>query len=660
MGFGRRIDTGIWGIAPRSETAVCLERFVQHSSRFESTRMENCQQRASDTARLYNRKKMPLKSKTITPTSDFTVGSVLKLLASRGALTDLQVDEVRTGYSAKLAEIRRKLRTRESENPYVSPLELIAVFGFLSTDPRREFIDEVEISLAYSAAVGIPFSRIDPLKLDAKKLCSIVSKPFARKHLLVPIKLDGDQLIVALVNPFDRVAIQSLEDVTGFSIVPVLGLRIEILKTINEIFAFEHSLQKAEMLREATHDLGNLEQLVDIMSEDELDASDQHIVKAVDLLLQYAFEQRASDIHIEPKREKSLVRLRIDGRLHNTHAIPKQVYPSFLSRIKIMARMDIAEKRKPQDGRIKTVFKDMEIELRVSTIPVAFGEKLVIRIFDPAILVQDLSTLGFFPEQQAVFERMIERPHGIILVTGPTGSGKTTTLYSSLQRLARPEVNITTIEEPIEMVHEPFNQIGIFEQSGVTFAGALRSILRQDPDIIMVGEIRDGETAQYAVQAALTGHLVFSTLHTNNAVGAITRLADLGVEPYLIASTVIGVIAQRLLRMVCRNCDEPASVSDDEAFLLGVPANADLSRVRKGSGCEKCRKTGYRGRTAVYEMLEITDRTRVMIRDRADDDAVTALARESGMEPLIISAVRKLLGGLTTTEEILRVVPLSY
>ena len=598
--------------------------------------------------------------KTITHTTpEFTMAWVLKALAARGAFTADQLDELRTGYQSRLSEIRSKLRTRNSETPYVSPLELISSFRFPSTNPRREYMNDVEVCQLFSEATGIPFSRIDPLKLDAKQLCSIVSKPFARKHLLVPIKLVDNVLTVAMVNPLDRDAIQSLEDVTAFSIQPVLGLRVEILKTINEIFAFEHSLQKAEMARAVSDDLGNLEQLVDIMTEDELDASDQHIVKAVDLLLQYAFEQRASDIHIEPKREKSVVRLRIDGRLHDTHSIPKQVYPSFLSRIKIMARMDIAEKRKPQDGRIKTVFKDTEIELRVSTIPVAFGEKLVIRIFDPEMLVQNLSTLGFFPEQQAVFERMIERPYGIILVTGPTGSGKTTTLYSALQYLSTPEVNITTIEDPIEMVHEPFNQIGVQDQAGVTFSRALRSILRQDPDIIMVGEIRDEETAQYAVQAALTGHLVFSTLHTNNAAGAITRMADLGIEPYLIASTLIGVVAQRLVRLVCRNCDEPSTISDDERFLLGIPDGSDLTRIRKGAGCDKCRKTGYKGRTAVYEMLEITDRARTTVRDAADEDQVTRLAREAGMEALLSAAVRKLLAGLTTTEEILRVIPLS-
>ncbi len=601
---------------------------------------------------------MPTQRSATVGSVEFTIGGALSVLAAQGFLSDLQVREARSAYPVQLSEIRKMLRTRENENPYVSPLEVIASFAFPSRNPRSEFMDEVEVCKAYSAATAFPFCRIDPLKLNAKQLCSIVSKPFARKHLLVPIKLDGHRLQVAMVNPFDRVAIQSLEDVTGHEIEPVLGLREEILKTINEIFAFEHSLLKAEKLKNTANDLGNLEQLVDILSEEELDASDQHIVKAVDLLLQYAFEQRASDIHIEPKREKSVVRLRIDGKLHDTHSIPKQVYPSFISRIKIMARMDIAEKRRPQDGRIKSIFKDSEIELRVSTVPVAFGEKAVIRIFDPAMLVQDLSTLGFFPEQRIAFERMIGRPYGIVLLTGPTGSGKTTTLYSSLQHLSTPDVNVTTIEDPIEMVHDTFNQIGVQEHAGVTFSSALRSILRQDPDIIMVGEIRDEETAQYAVQAALTGHLVFSTLHTNNASGAITRLVDLNIEPFLIASTLIGVIAQRLLRTVCSSCDERAVISDDERFLFGIPPGADVSGIRSGSGCEKCRKTGYRGRTGVFELLEVTDRIRAMIRDRVDEREITKVAREAGMEPLLTGAVRKLLAGQTTAEEIVRVVPL--
>jgi general secretion pathway protein E len=441
----------------------------------------------------------------------------------------------------------------------------------------------------------------------------------------------------------------------------VLGLRSEILKTINEIFAFERSLQKAEKLRSVSLDIGNLEQLVDIRGDEELDSSDQHVVRAVDLLLQYAFEQRASDIHIEPKRERSVVRLRIDGRLHNTHSIPKQVYPSFVSRIKIMARLDIAEKRRPQDGRIKSAYKDSEIELRVSSVPVAFGEKIVIRIFDPTILLQDVQSLGLSTTQKASYERILRRPHGIILVTGPTGSGKTTTLYSSLQHLSSPSVNVITIEDPIEMVHEPFNQIAVQDTVGITFANALRSVLRQDPDIIMVGEIRDAETAQYAVQAALTGHLVFSTLHTNTAVGAITRLVDLGIERFLISSTVIGLVAQRLVRLVCPACAESATISDDTLFLLGLGnAAVDRSRIRRGTGCEKCRKTGYFGRTAAFEVIEVTDPLRVMIRDGADEPDIVRQVRKDGAEPLMSNAVGKLLAGKTTADEILRVIPSTW
>jgi general secretion pathway protein E len=455
-------------------------------------------------------------------------------------------------------------------------------------------------------------------------------------------------------------AIHNIEHATNYSVEPVLGLRVEILKTINEIFAFERSVQKAEKMRTAALDIGNLEQLVEVRGDQELDSSDQHVVRAVDLLLQYAFEQRASDIHIEPKRERAVVRLRIDGCLHDTHSIPKQVYPSFVSRIKIMSRLDIAEKRRPQDGRIKSAFKDSEIELRVSTVPVAFGEKVVIRIFDPTILLQDVAALGYTPEQMATYQRILHKPHGIILVTGPTGSGKTTTLYSSLQYLSSPEVNVISIEDPIEMVHEPFNQIAVQDSVGLTFANALRSVLRQDPDIIMVGEIRDTETAQYAVQAALTGHLVFSTLHTNTAIGAITRLVDLGIERFLVASTVIGLVAQRLMRLICPACGESDLVPAETLQLLGLAGDVDQSQVRRGVGCEKCRKTGFFGRTAAFEVIELTDAMRVMIRDNANEPDIAKAARKDGAEPLLSNAARKLLSGKTTPEEILRVVPATW
>ena len=592
----------------------------------------------------------------------FSLPRVLALLEERNLVPAAHAEAIRAGARARQQALTQQARTSVdgSDSGYVSPLEVIASFRLPSRNPRREFMDEAELGAAFGDAAGVAFTRIDPLKLDARALASIVSKPFARKHLLVPVRLDGRRLTVAMVNPFDRGALNNLEHATGYIVEPVLGLRAEILKTINEIFAFERSIQKAERMRSAALDLGNLEQLVDIRGDAELDSTDQHVVRAVDLLLQYAFEQRASDIHIEPKRERAVVRLRIDGRLHNTHSIPKQVFPGFVSRIKIMARLDIAEKRRPQDGRIKSAYKESEIELRVSTVPVAFGEKVVIRIFDPTILLQDVGALGFTAEQRPVYERLLKRPHGIILVTGPTGSGKTTTLYSSLQAIASPEVNIITIEDPIEMVHEPFNQIAVQEAAGVTFATALRSVLRQDPDIVMVGEIRDPETAQYAVQAALTGHLVFSTLHTNTAVGAVTRLVDLGIERFLVASTVIGLVAQRLLRMVCPACAEAAGISDEALELLGLDDAVDRSLLRRGAGCDKCRKTGYFGRTAAFEVLEVSDRIRIMIRDGADENDIVRAARQEGVEPLMSNAIRKLLEGRTTADEVLRVIPTAW
>ena len=599
---------------------------------------------------------------TPTKTQDtFDLGRAIDLLLERKLFSVEQAVRLQSDGAARRAVVARELRERGlAEGGFVSPLEIIASFRLPSRNPRREFLDEEELCRAFAEATNIAFTRIDPLKLDARKLAAIVSKPFALKHLMVPIKLDGRRLSVAMVNPYDKTAIHNIEHATNFTVEPVLGLRADILKTINEIFAFERSLQKAEKMRSASVDIGNLEQLVDVRGNEELDSSDQHVVRAVDLLLQYAFEQRASDIHIEPKRERAVVRLRIDGCLHDTHSIPKQVYPGFVSRIKIMSRLDIAEKRRPQDGRIKSAFKESEIELRVSTVPVAFGEKVVIRIFDPTILLQDIPSLGYTPEQMTSYQRTLKKPHGIILVTGPTGSGKTTTLYSSLQALSTPEVNVVSIEDPIEMVHEPFNQIAVQDAVGLSFASALRSVLRQDPDIIMVGEIRDPETAQYAVQAALTGHLVFSTLHTNTAIGAITRLVDLGIERFLVASTVIGLVAQRLMRLVCDACGESDIVPAETLQLLGLAGDVDQSQVRRGVGCEKCRKTGFFGRTAAFEVIELTDAMRVMIRDNADEPDIAKLARRDGAEPLLSNAGRKLLAGKTTPEEILRVVPATW
>jgi general secretion pathway protein E len=394
-------------------------------------------------------------------------------------------------------------------------------------------------------------------------------------------------------------------------------------------------------------------------SESEIEQSDQHIVRAVDYMLQHAFDTRSSDIHIEPKRDNSLIRFRIDGVLHDIQRIPKVVHRAIVSRIKTVARLDIAEKRRPQDGRIKTARENREVELRVSTLPVAFGEKAVLRIFDPENFLQDLAGLGFEPDDLVKFDRFIRRPHGIILVTGPTGSGKSTTLYSALDFIASDEINITTIEDPIEMVHETFNQTAVLAKADVTFASALRHILRQDPDVIMVGEIRDDETAQYAIQAAMTGHLVFSTLHTNDAATSITRLHDLGVERYLVASTLVGTVAQRLLRKNCEHCSIEHTLADDEvrALALSVPEGKRVS-VKRGEGCAECRGTGYFGRTGIYEVLEIDEVVKQLVLEGADAPLIKREAVRRGMKTLRQGALQKLARGVTSFEEVIRVTAL--
>ena len=380
------------------------------------------------------------------------------------------------------------------------------------------------------------------------------------------------------------------------------------------------------------------------------------MVNAVDYLLSYAFDQRASDIHLEPKRDFSLTRFRIDGVLHNVHTMPKVVHNAVVSRIKMLSRMNIAEKRRPQDGRIKTEFKGREVELRVSMLPVAFGEKAVVRIFDPDILIQDLANLGFSPRESDLLESFIQEPHGIILVTGPTGSGKTTTLYSALRKLSSPDINIITIEDPIEMIYEEFNQIGVQPQIDFTFAAAIRTILRQDPDIIMVGEIRDYETLENAIQAALTGHLVLSTIHTNDAPSSITRLLDLGAPPFLINSTILGIIAQRLVRRVCPYCSKPYDLSAEEQGILGlnIPASS-RGKIQIGEGCDKCRWTGYLGRTGIFEVMEMNDRIRKLISQKTENRQIKTEALKDGMITLHEGAIRKMLDGETTVSEVLRV-----
>jgi len=517
-------------------------------------------------------------------------------------------------------------------------------------------LGELEIAHAIAADAKLSHMRIDSLSLNADLIESKMSRPFARRHRMIPIEMTNGRLRVACANPYDIEGIDSFKRIAGSNIELIVASEPDVIKALTEFYGLRHSVKKAERDLTSGIDLGNLEQLVRMKSEAEIESSDAHVVRAVEFMLQHAFDCRASDIHVEPKREDSLIRFRIDGVLHDIQRMPKVVHAAVTSRIKTMSRLDIAEKRRPQDGRVKTSRGGREVELRVSTLPVAFGEKVVMRIFDPQVLVQDLSGLGFYPDELQQFNDFISRPHGILLVTGPTGSGKTTTLYSALKVIATREVNVTTIEDPIEMVHEDFNQTSVQLKVGITFAAALRHILRQDPDVIMVGEIRDAETAQYAIQAALTGHLVFSTLHTNDAAASISRLSDLGVERFLISSTLVGTMAQRLLRRICPNCTIERFLTDEEVntLRLAVPPGKRV-KVKEGEGCFECRGTGYLGRTGIFEILPIDDAVKNLVVAGADAPEIKREAVKNGMRTLRQSALRKLAEGQTTFEEVVRV-----
>jgi general secretion pathway protein E len=586
-----------------------------------------------------------------------TIANVAQMLLKRGLIDQVQLKEIlakgetqaqRLAGTQQAGYSRRLQQTPEKS----SPSEVIASFNLEIPGTRGKLLTEDAITEVLAAAVGMPYLRINPLKLDLETVTAHISRPFALKHLIVPVACEAGIVTLAVADPFNEQVIEELRSAKRMEFRRVLASRNDILKILREFFGFRASVQAAESEVATGVDLGNLEQFVRLKMGHEIEGTDRNVVTAVEFLLQYAFDQRASDIHIEPKRDKSLVRLRVDGVLHNVHAIPKQLHPPIVSRIKMLSRMDLAEKRRPQDGRIKTSHLDKEIELRVSTLPVAFGEKVVIRVFDPDVLMQELDQIGFYPREYQLYSSFIRRPNGIILVTGPTGSGKTTTLYSSLRTLSSPEVNIVTVEDPIEMVMEEFNQVGVQSAIGVTFDKVLRNILRQDPDIIMIGEIRDRDTAENAVQAALTGHLVLSTLHTNDAPSSVTRLLDLGVPSFLISSTVIGIIAQRLLRKICPACKRERALLDDELEYLGLKAPAT---VWYGEGCTECRSTGYKGRTGIFEVLDVNEAMKVAISDRVDLTQLREVAQRDGMVTLRELAVRKMLEGTTTYEEVIAV-----
>jgi general secretion pathway protein E len=566
------------------------------------------------------------------------------------------VDQARHILLDKRAEMRRLLgRQRVAYRVHMS--EVVASFRFPRQDGEEGIIDEELITRTLADEMGLPYVHLDPLQLDYKLVTESFGGPFAERNLIIAIDESRKAFTVAVADPWNDDLLVELARAKGKEIRPVLAQKQQILRVIVEFHGFRRSMRAAEdEFTSDLPDLGNLEQLYELTDVGEIDAGDQPVVRAIWYLLNYAFEQGASDIHLEPKRDEAWVRMRIDGVLHRVHRLPKVVHPAMVSRVKTLGRMDIAERRRPQDGRFKTQHGDAEVELRVSTVPTAFGEKAVIRIFDPGVLSTDLVNLGFFERELAAFHSMLAQRHGLVLVVGPTGSGKTTTLYAALHHVHSPRVNIVTLEDPIENVHDAFNQIAMQPRIGLTFATSLKNVLRQDPDVVMVGEIRDVETAQNAVQAALTGHQVISTIHTGDAAGAIGRLLDLDVLPFLLSGVLTGVVAQRLVRKVCTHCAVDEILTDDQAQALRIRgARGRQLKVKRGAGCVKCRHTGYKGRTGIFEVMPITPRLARLVHERASSNEIKREALNDGMLTLREYGIKKLARGETTFEEIMAI-----
>ncbi|NCC25660.1 MAG: type II/IV secretion system protein [Deltaproteobacteria bacterium] len=520
--------------------------------------------------------------------------------------------------------------------------------------PQTSRLTEELVVRTVAKAHGLEFKRIDPLELDLEVSTRTISESFARRNMLVPIRIVDGLLEIVVYNPFRPELWEDMERVTHLQYRVHLGTRADITRLIDEFYQFQMSIKAAESEFKAADELGNLEGQVQVQQRTD-PTTQRHIIKAVNYLMRSAIRERASDIHLEPKRNKSLVRMRIDGILHTVHTLPMSIHQAIINRLKGLSRMDIAEKRRPQDGRIQLMLDAVPTDVRVSTIPVAFGEKMVLRLLSSETTLLGLDSLGMTEAQRVIFDRFLASTHGLVLVTGPTGSGKSTTLYSTLKALARPEINLVTIEDPIEMVVEDFNQIGIQTKAGITFGQMLRHILRQDPDIVMVGEMRDLETAEQAVQAALTGHLVFSTLHTNDAVSAITRLRDLGVEAYLLNASIIGSIAQRLVRTICPSCKVPCRIDDQALREWGVADRIPEGRAFRGTGCEHCRRTGFHGRLAIFEIIPFDSEIKEAVRSHAELAELRALVRTKKIPTLFQAGMDLVRSGTTTFEEVLRV-----
>jgi len=585
------------------------------------------------------------------PEHRLSVVELLGLLVEDGLVTKPEAEVL-------LADTRLKRQVTH-------PLAIIADQKWKSQLPPHRVLNLEDLTEWLAGKVDLEYYHIDPLKIDFTAVTDVMSSAYATRFGILPVHVTAREIVVATTEPFLREWEKEMRPIVKKSIRRVVANPVDVARYLIEFYNLARSVKKATQQGGQSAGLSSFEQLVELgRTNRQFDANDQHIVNIVDWLWQYAFEQRASDIHIEPRREIGIVRFRIDGVLHQVYQIPMSVMAAMVSRIKILGRMDLVEKRRPQDGRIKTRTVDgQEAELRLSTLPTAFGEKLVMRIFDPEVLVRNFTDLGFSEEDQTRWKTMSESPNGIILVTGPTGSGKTTTLYSTLKQLATSAVNVCTIEDPIEMVEPAFNQMQVQSAVDLDFAQGVRALMRQDPDIIMVGEIRDLETAEVTIQAALTGHLVLSTLHTNDAPAAVTRILDLGVPPYLISATVLGVMAQRLVRTLCPACKKASPATpEDEAMWdrLVAPWKANRpSHFHHPVGCLECRMTGYRGRVGLYEILMLSRDMKQLITDNAELAKIRDLAYREGMKPLRISGAMKIAAGMTTLAEVFKVAPPS-
>ncbi|WP_137920538.1 GspE/PulE family protein [Hydrogenophaga sp. 2FB] len=565
-------------------------------------------------------------------------------------------------------EAERTIARCSSAHSSQHPLQRLAVVG-MARAADRHVLDVESLAQWLAKRSGVDYMRIDPLKVDVGKVADVMSAAYADRHKVLPVLVSPTEVVVATAEPFIRDWVPEVERQTKRTVRLVLSSPQSIKSYTGEFFALAKSVRAASKSG-GQGGFGSFEQLVELgKANKQLDANDQGVVQVVDWLWQYAFDQRASDIHLEPRREQGVIRFRIDGVLHPVYQMPIGVMNAMTARIKLLGRMDVVERRRPQDGRIKTLrpgvggAKGDEVEMRLSTLPTAFGEKLVMRIFDPESTVKDLSALGFNTHDAQRWEGLTKHPHGIILVTGPTGSGKTTTLYATLKRLATEEVNVSTVEDPIEMIEPAFNQTQVQPHLDLDFAQGLRSLMRQDPDIIMVGEVRDLATAEMAVQAALTGHLVFTTLHTNDAPSAIMRLMELGIPPYLINATVLGVLAQRLVRTMCPACRKPQDtdeVAASRAALTDLVKPWQVSgsyRPYQPVGCVDCRMTGFRGRMGLYELLVVTEAFKDKVSREPRLDALRLQAVQDGMRPLRLGGAARVAEGLTTMDEVLACTP---